>query len=233
MSTDEPAAGADPGPDDDPTPAAPASAGTDDDRLWEDDSTPTSGRSFTPWIVAGGLVVVLVILFARGGSKSDDSTAKDPSATTVAGSSATTAAGDAKRYWPSAVNGRPVAFGQQLDQPPATLGDVTPGLYVWSDYDGWHLWYARAADGPELQGTLVSGGNVEKALPENAAGVELKVEGTTVTFTLGKAGQAVSGITMNPGFYSDRVKITLDGTTPIFLGRTTDPHPSPIDIVKE
>ena len=154
------------------------------------------------------LIVGIVVLTKRGGDD-DESSKKDDSTEQTDGTSGTDAEPAAKG-WPAEVRGRPAGLG--TTKVPA--GEVTPtaepGAYIWSDFDGWHLWVVNGAGVPAITGTLTSNDNLGKAVLAIEDAGEITLNGKSATFTL-PTDRPLVGIDFNPGFYANKLVFTLNG----------------------
>jgi len=118
--------------------------------------------------------------------------------------------------WPLELNGRPPLFktrqvaARDVPEPPG------PGLYLWEDGDGWHLWAVR---GPGLEGPtgqLVSDQDFRHAEVNGTegSGGRATVDGRTIRFDFSEADDRVVGIDFDPAFASTTVilEAAQDGT---------------------
>ncbi len=211
----------------------------DDDGIWEE--TDAEGgisqdkvlRLAQIGLVMLAVVVVAVVLVVKGGSDESPTTsnakAKDGSVT------ATTAATTKKKKaaWPPAFNGRPAGLGTTKQR--ASEVDLTaePGIYVWSDFDGMHIWAVKGDRIPPISGTLDSNSDIQKAVSAVDGSGTVVTAGKRVSFTL--PGQApIEGLDFNPGFYANKIVITLNGpdgpidATLVKVGKKGDPASFPL-----
>jgi hypothetical protein len=157
-------------------------------------------------VVAALAVVTIVLVSHRGADQAAD--AKGPGRLPLPASTTTTVALD----WPAAVGGRPPALGRtgqrapEVDVAPGTK----PGVYLWNDYDGWHLWVIGGRGVSTITGSIQSNDVVDKA--------DLAVPGTGTVSRSGKvasftfpAGAQLAGIDFHPGFYGRQMVVSLDG----------------------
>ena len=121
---------------------------------------------------------------------------------------ATTDAGVTKAQWPAGVTGRPKAFGALGDPPPAESGDLPEGFYLWSGFDGWHVWLVGGGEGDRV--TITSDDAISKAEPTGGP-ADVQVFGNTFALQRGSATERVVGADFNPGYYAKNMIITLDG----------------------
>ena len=143
-----------------------------------------------------------------------------------------------KRAWPDAVGGRPAGLGEEGDTA-AEVGDPTaaPGVYLWNSFDGWHLWVVNGGEVQGAKGTIESTVDIAKAEPSAKGSGSVEVDGKTATFELDGSSK-VSGIDFEPGFFSKRITVTLEGpdgpipATLVTLGRQGHPDAVPVVIDK-
>lgn len=195
----EPDAWADDGPD------APAEAGPDD---------ATRKRNVLiaqVALVVVSLLVVAVVLIANNGDDSDSDASKSDAktTTTVAGADGTA---KGKAAWPSTVEGRPPALGkrgQTADKVDASK--AKPGVYVWSDFDGWHMWVVGGKGMPErLNGSLTSNDELSRAdlaVPDTGT---VEAKGVKANFDLDTT-KGLTGMDFSTGFYGKRLVFTFEG----------------------
>lgn len=147
-------------------------------------------------IVVLGLLLGVVLATRSGGADPD---AAD--ATTAPAEAAGATAPTARRSWPPEVGGRPPGFGGRDDlAPPST--DAAAGLYLWNDFDGWHLWLVRGPGVDQVAGSIASSAEVTKAepaAPPEANGT-IAIDGRSIAFDFTGATAPVVGIDFNPGF---------------------------------
>lgn len=150
------------------------------------------------------IVVVLALLLAVVLVSRDDT---DTTATDGGGASKTTAPGAAttttpvKMIWPSEIGGRPAGLGARGDKAPAAT-DAAPGVYLWNDFDGWHLWVVRGPGVDKVAGTITSSADILKIDPAATADANglVTMEGKEVRFDFTAATAAVVGVDFNPGY---------------------------------
>ncbi|MEZ5183086.1 MAG: hypothetical protein R2702_14635 [Acidimicrobiales bacterium] len=209
-----------------PSPAAPSSAdGTHDDRR--------AVRLTQIALVVVALVVVGLVLVTRGSSDDGSPSGSSAADERPAGDE------DAKRTWPSETGGRPPGLGERgQGAAEVTLaGDVEPGVYLWSDFDGWHLWVVGGPAIPALQGTMSSNDAIARADLAVAGVGNVAVADKVATFDL-PTGAPIVGIDFNPGFFADQLAFTLEGPegaidpTLVRLGSKAGPAPFPLVLSK-
>lgn len=146
---------------------------------------------------------------ADGGKKSTTTAAGTP----PAGGTAPTLA--AKPRWPSAIQGRPKQFGKVNDPPPATAGGIEDGFYLWSDFDGWHLWLVGGGDADRV--TITADDEIRRADPTDPSATIERL-GNTLTFSRGGADGEVVGMDFSPGFYSKTLIVSVQGDLRVHIG---------------
>jgi len=175
----------------------------------------------TALLLIGGVIAVLAMTRTGEGGDPADPPVPPPSTTTTTTrpTTSTTPASDDQEGWPSEVEGRPPVFGDR-GTPPGDDLDTDPGIYLWSDFDGWHLWVVQSPDDPLVEGRIRSEGAFVRADPEGERGAQVTVEHDIVTFVLGSDGARVSGISFNPAFFTPSlvVEVDDDGRLPRRLG---------------
>jgi hypothetical protein len=225
-------------PDDAPTegeaPGDDAAGSTD--TVWTDGGSPDRERTIRIAQIAMVVVALLIVGFVvlkKGGSDDGGSgNGGDQVASDGSGSDGKPAKAD----WPKDAKGRPPAFGKTNDPPPATT-TAKPGAYIWSDFDGWHLWVVPGEGVGAISGTLTSNDKVQKAVLAVEGAGSVDVEDKTARFSL-PADRPVSGIDFNPGFYGKQIVITLNGPDGpldgrfIFLGKKATVAPFPLVLQK-
>ncbi len=164
-------------------------------------------------IVVVAVIVVGLVLAFKGGGGDDDAKA-DTTTTTEAGSDGSPATsggtGSPSNSWPATATGRPAGLGTRGQAAPDITVEAEPGVYLWNDYDGWHLWAVGGGDLAEVTGTLTSNDTVAKAVLAVPGAGTVELADKVVRFTLPADGE-ISGIDFNPGFYAKQLVITLDG----------------------
>jgi hypothetical protein len=145
---------------------------------------------------------------------------------------ATTVPKRTKPVWPLRVGGRPLLFDVR-GSPPEDAHDPPRCLYLWADFDGWHLWAAGAGGRTGARGTLTSDVGVAKAVLASPGRGEVTANATTITFDLSGAGDEPLGVDFNPGYFATRLNLRLDGgDLPLCLGQTAERATAPLTLVK-
>ena len=202
-------------------------------------------RVRTIQIVLGTIVVLVIggVLIAKITHHTSDASAahKRPPATSSGSSSTTTGSTktgstSAVPHWPASVNGRPLTLGTRGQTADKVAVKAAPGVYVWSDFDGWHLWVVGGSNIPAIAGTMTSNSEVAKAVPA-VPGASVTKNGKVVSFVL-PTGSPITGVDFNPGFFAHQVVITVNGPTGpldakvVRLGRKATQAPFPLVIEK-
>lgn len=146
-------------------------------------------------------------------------------------SEATPHAPASRPVWPSTAGGRPAALGQQDATPSDVDPGAAPGVYVWNDFEGWHVWVVNGGDTAGLTGALVSDDEFARAETATPGEGSIKITNNVVEFDL-PADVPIAGINVNPGFFSASLRFKLsgpDGDYPapsVFTGGVPTPVPS-------
>jgi hypothetical protein len=157
-------------------------------------------------LVVLAVIVVAAVLIAKG-SDDDGSTATGKDGRS---SSSTTAPKAAKPAWPPEFAGRVAGLGKNGVPASEVKPDAEPGIYVWGDFDGMHVWVVKGEGVPAVSGVIDSNAEMQKAVSAVDGAGEVTVEGKRATFTF--PGEApIEGVDFNPGFYSNKVVILLNG----------------------
>ena len=227
---------------DGPAPAE-GDSGWDDD-VWGDEASPPDKR--TVMLVQIGLVVLIVlivgavVLVKKNDKKDSSDKASDTSSQTTAAGGGTGDTKDAtpQYVWPADVGGRPPAFGTFNDTPADAKGGAAPGVYIWSDYDGWHLWVQNGGDVNGVSGTITGNDNIASANVSPADGGTATKASTVISFDL-KGSDPLVGLDFNPGFYAVKLDFAINGpngpipAAEIHLGKEMTPATtSPLSIEK-
>lgn len=199
-----------------------------EDEDWEDDA-PGAGAGISPRALVVGAVVVLVLIVAfvafSGGS--DDS--RDERAT-ISSTTTTVARGPS---WPAVVQGRPAIFGTTGDPIAGVASEAKPGVYVWTDYDGWHAWVVDPSGKAAAAGSLSSNADFKSASVAEQDRGAATVERATVSFDFSDVDARAAGVNFDLGFYADELTVNLDGTDlPLYLGTEVKESPLPAVISK-
>lgn len=220
--------------------------GVDDD-VWDDDDESFEDREprgISPVVIAVAVVAVLGVVAILVATRNTDSqgnnqrSGRSTTTTATRGSAPGTAGGDTSTtasapHWPSNVSFRPPVFGKTGDPPDPVTPNAKAGVYVWSDFDGWHLWIVEPKGKAAAKGTVSSNDAIAKAKSEVPnQGLVLTQKGR-FTFDLSGVEARTAGVVFDPGFYSSTLVIDLGGPDlPIFLGANMDPAKLPLAVVK-
>jgi hypothetical protein len=123
-----------------------------------------------------------------------------------------------ERAWPKSVGGRPAGLG--ADNETADEAEVTakPGVYLWSSFDGWHLWVVTGDGVGAVKGTIASDEGIDRARLSADGQGTVAIEGEAATFSL-PADAPVSGIDFEPKFFTKKLTVTLTDAA----GKRIDP----------
>lgn len=138
--------------------------------------------------------------------------------------------------WPATIDRRPARFGARgVDL--ATLDPGSPGVFLWADYDGWHLWVARGQGFDAISGTITGNDKFNRAaaLTEGQGTVELNER--TITFDFTGATDPIVGAEFNIGFFSEELTLQINEggkpmTEPIQLGGSGENAANPLVLKK-
>lgn len=112
-----------------------------------------------------------------------------------------------KKAWPASAGGPPAGLGAT---PAEAAADTPPGVYLWNDFGGWHLWVVNGDGVAGVKGTITSTDDIASAEVATDGEGTAMTEGKTVAFDL-PAEPRVSGVDFNPGFYGEKLTVTLEG----------------------
>lgn len=160
-------------------------------------------------LVVVALLVVGIVLLTRGGDGDDASKDGGSDATEADGGDGTSVpSGDAA--WPNDLQNRPPALGTRGQTADAVqVADGTkPGVYVWTDFDGWHLWVVGGEGVGPISGSITSNDPVAKAVPAVEGRGTVNVNGKVVDFQLDPAA-GLTGVDFNPGFYAEKLTVAV------------------------
>lgn len=170
-------------------------------------------------------LVVLVALFALGVATYDRNQGSDGSS-----------GGSASSGWPESVNGRPAGLGSMGQSAAEVDPTVGPGVYLWSDFEGWHLWVVAGEGIPdEVSGSLAS----NDALPAMTLAVpdsgSASLDEEVGKFSLSTDAPVV-GVDFSTGFFAEELDVTLEGPAGpldpklVRVGSGLEPAPDPLRI---
>ena len=220
----------------------PSAEGADDDAWAEAGPSPRTVRIAQIALVVVVLLGVVVVLAlksnetgdAQGAAKQAEAGGRDGGSGEDGGSGAATGKPD----WPRAVAGRPEGLGVRGQVAADVTSTAEPGVYLWNDFDGWHLWIVSGPGvPPTITGTLTSNDDLAKAVPALEGSGTVTVDKKVATFDL-PTDVPVTGIDFNPGFFGKRLVITLDGPDGpipaelVRLGSEAEAAPYPLVIDK-
>lgn len=216
----------------------PDDARTDDDG-WNDESDaplrplPTLGAVRIAQIAVAilALIVIGVLISNRG----DDGPSGQSANTTPSDASDTTR--QASANWSNDLFGRPPSLGARGDAASKVPPGARPGLYLWNDFDGWHLWLVNGDGIPPMTGSITSDDAIAKAeLAVSGAG-SAEASGNSASFAL-PTSPGLTGVDFNPGFYAKQIVISIDGPDGpidaklVKTGNRGNPAPFPLVFTK-
>lgn len=178
---------------------------------WDtDDATPKRTVLYAQiGLVALILAIIVIVLVVKSGKDDDDATKDGTTKTTQAAGSTTKTNG--KPAWPHEVEGRPATLGKRGQKAPDVTPKAKPGVYVWSDFDGWHMWIVGGAGMPaKIDGTLTSNDPIARADLAVPGTGTVGVDGKVASYSL-DTSKPLSGIDFNTGFYGKRLVFTFNG----------------------
>lgn len=179
------------------------------------------------WVPVVALVAVLLLVGVFVLNRGDEG----GGSTGSANDSDTTEA-PKERSWPDELDFKPTVLGgrdEGIEQVPA---DAPSGIYIWSDFSGWHLWIVDPVGKAGAKGNLFSDADFgDASLAENSLGT-VALEGANVPYDFSTAGR-VAGFHFGPGFYATSITVNPSGPDlPIFLGVESTPAQSPYTMTK-
>ena len=113
-----------------------------------------------------------------------------------------------KREWPAEVSGRPSGLGEEHQSAADVTPDAAPGVYVWSGFDGWHLWVVDGADVGGVTGTITSDEGITEAVLSAPGAGSVAVDDDTISFQL-PGDVALAGVDFSPEFFTKQLTIEL------------------------
>ena len=155
-----------------------------------DSSSNTTGRFQTRHLWQAGIVVVVLavtsIVFAFNRPQGPPSV--DPPVQRA-------------MEWPLALDGRPALFKNKLVAARDLTDPPGPGLYLWQDFDGWHLWIVRGAGIEGPTGVITADADFRRADLNGrpGAGGAVQLDGHAIHFDFTGSTDAVVGIDFGPG----------------------------------
>ena len=210
----------------------------EEDDAWYDDepgdrsewSPSPRQRSIALKVGLAVLVVAVVALLVINGRKNEtknQDTASNPTSGATSGSQPDQAA-TPKAAWPTKVSGRPTALGKLGGVPADASDPPEPGVYLWSGFDGWHLWAVGDPGRLQARGTITSDDTMTIGTGTAEKDGNLKVDGKTLTFDLSQVTGPVVGFKFAPGFFSKKITVQLDGEkVPLHIGSKETKTESP------
>lgn len=141
-----------------------------------------------------------------------------------------------ERAWPATIDNRPGGLGEG-DTTEGAVPTASPGVYVWSDLGGWHLWIVNGEGVDGLTGSITSTDPIVSAEMSTASDGTVSIDDKELNLEL-KGEAPVEGITFDPGFshHLDFNLETASGPVPdelIFLGADAEnPSEAPLSLDK-
>jgi hypothetical protein len=113
-----------------------------------------------------------------------------------------------KKDWPASTSGGPSGFSNTAASDVKV--EAKPGVYVWSDFKGWHVWAVNGEKVAGLKGTISSDKDFSDAKAAIKGVGTVKKDGDTITIDL-PASPGLVGVDFNPGFYAKHLHFDLEG----------------------
>jgi hypothetical protein len=183
-------------------PSLPASCGADE-----------RGPGSRRWILWVGAVVVVVLLVV-GGFIAAQNLQKST-----------------RKAWPVVYSLRAGGLGAQGSPAAQVDPKEAPGVYLWNDFYGWHLWIVTGEGVGRVTGTVTSDQSFDKAALATSNVGSIKADSKTIRFSL-PADAKVVGIDFAPGFYATRLKVDVGNKMAIYEGNVKRRASSPLVIKK-
>jgi hypothetical protein len=142
-----------------------------------------------------------------------------------------------ERAWPASVGGRPAGVGEFKQKVADVKVTAKPGVYLWSDFDGWHLRVVNGGSVQGVHGSIVGDVDHLRAAAAQKGDGTVSLRGGTIDFDLPKSPQLV-GVDFEPGFFAKKLTVTLDGANGpidkslVTLGSARKPKSLPVVIDK-
>ncbi len=179
-----------------------------DDAFWRFEQGTSGPPRINPvQIGLVALVAIALVIFLVG--RSDDGEKVESTASAGAPEVTTTVSTGSTSRWDPALSGWPEMLGAPNIPPDQVPGDTPSGAYLWSDFNGWHLWVV-SGEGLETVTAIVSTDDGLAAATAVAASGTAVSEGKQVTFTPTQ-GPRVAALDFEPGFYAKYVTVELTG----------------------
>lgn len=186
-------------------------AGSDDDDFWDDDLEGRRGRKRSspaiPIVAGAAALLLIVVIFVVARNASDSEESQGPESATDGGSpDGGSDSGPAVEQWTRSVVGSPEVFSGAEPAP-----DAQPGVYVWVDFDGWHLRVVKGEGVGQVSGEIT--GSDEPILKGMVAAdpSAATVEGKVLRFDLPAEGKPITGFDFSSNFYGGRIVLRAEG----------------------
>ena len=217
----------------------------DAEDMWSDDEDKATdadedheGRRISPILIVVGIVAILgvvAILLATRGNDNKDTASKSRTTTTTksTGKDGTTGTNTKQvARWPGRVQTRPAVFGK-TGQPLDREAKAKAGVYIWTDFDGWHLWVVDPSGKEAAKGTVTSTDDIASAdLVVKGSGT-VDRSGRRLDFDFSGVSAKAAGVVFSPGFYGSTLLVDLGGSDlPVFLGAKMVEVEQPLTITK-
>ena len=198
-----------------PTDAEPGTDGELTDAWTDDDGSGQKRNVLIAQVAVVVLVLIVlgVVLVVHNHKKSSNNASTDKNGLTSTTLGADGKTGSGKASWPATVSGRPPTLGKRGEKAPDVKSTAKPGVYVWSDFDGWHAWVVSGPGMPgTVTGTLTSNDAISHATLATPGTGTVTVIGDAASFTF-LTSRPVTGMDFNTGFYGKRLVFTFNGAS--------------------
>lgn len=189
-------------------------------------------------LVLIGVGVILAVKSNNNDKPTGKSSLSSDGSKTSDGGTGNTGGKPKKAAWPPTVTNRPVTLGKRNEKAPAVKSTAKPGVYVWIDYDGWHMWVVGGAGMPSsITGSIISSDVFARADVATPGAGTTKLNGKQVTFDV-PTDKPITGVDFNPGFYAKQLVFDIEGDAGpldsklIHLGGKAVAAPFPLTVSK-
>lgn len=117
---------------------------------------------------------------------------------------------DANLAWPTSSAGRAPGLAQTGVPAPQVDATAPPGVYVWQDFDGVHVWVVNGGAIAGTKGTISSDKKIDRANLAIPGKGTARLDDKTITFDL-PAEPKLVGVDLNPDFYAKEIKVDIRG----------------------
>lgn len=215
-----------------------------DDPFWKFERGPGDRPRINPLqagLVALVAIALVIFLVARqDDGDSDNKTTAAPTTAPPATSVVTaTTAGGASTRWDPATQSKPALLGPSNTTTEQVPADAPPGAYLWSDFNGWHLWIVADASLAGAVATVTADKGLARANAVGTTGTAT-IDGDRVTFAASD-GTRVAALDFQPGFYARYFTLDIVGSdgnriAPMLVhsgGSAASPPAMPLVVTKE